>query len=38
MNLRKKLCKTFGGLLTETVNELEKIVDNGSRLCFVAEK
>lgn len=28
MNLRKKLCKPFGGLLTETVNELEKIVDN----------
>ena len=27
MTLREKLCEPFGGLLNETVNELEKIVD-----------
>ena len=28
MNLRKKLCKPFGGLLNETAIELEKVVDD----------
>ena len=28
MNLREKLCKPFGGLLNETADELEKIVDD----------
>ena len=28
MNLRKKLCKPFGGLLKETAIELENIVDD----------
>lgn len=28
MNLRKKLCKPFGGLLKETAIELEKVVDD----------
>ena len=28
MNLKEKLCEPFGGLKTETVNELEKITDD----------
>jgi hypothetical protein len=28
MNLREKLCKPFGGLLNETADELESIVDD----------
>ena len=28
MTLKQKLCKPFGGLKTETVNELEVIVDD----------
>ena len=27
MNLKEKLCEPFGGLKTETVNELEQIAD-----------
>jgi hypothetical protein len=28
MNLREKLCKPFGGLLNETADELESIIDD----------
>ena len=28
MTLKEKLCKPFGGLKTETVNELEQIADD----------
>ena len=28
MTLREKICKPFGGLLNETADELEKVVDD----------